>query len=63
MCYKRHGTNGFTSHPKDEAMVKSVLLKDPRATARDSNPHSADQKHAPEVEFGALNRSATTLIL
>ena len=41
--YTTHGTNGFTSHPKDEAMV--MCLKDTSVTAGDSNPHSADQKH------------------
>ena len=43
MRYTTHRTNGFTSHPKDDAMVK--CLKDTSVTAGDSNPHSADQKH------------------
>ena len=44
MRYTTHGTNGFTSHPKDEAMVK-CLAQGHSVTAGDSNPHSADQKH------------------
>ena len=44
MRYTTHETNGFTSHPKDEAMI-SVLRKDISVTAGDSNTHSADQKH------------------
>ena len=29
MClYTTHGTNGFTSHPKDEALLIDVLSKD-----------------------------------
>ena len=42
--YTTHVTNGLTSHPKDEAMVKSVFLKDTSVTVGDSNPHSADQR-------------------
>ena len=45
MQYTTHGTNGFTSHPKDEASWLNVLLKDIDVTAGDSNPHTADQKH------------------
>ena len=36
--YTKHGTNGFTSHPKDEAHWLSVLLKDTSVTAWDSKP-------------------------
>ena len=39
-----HGTNGFTSHPNDEAMVK-CLASEHRCHDWDSDPHSADQKH------------------
>ena len=44
-CVTQHtGPTAFKplKHPKDEAMVKSVLLKDTNVTAGDSNPHSAD---------------------
>ena len=51
MPYTTHGTNGFTSHPKDE---------ETSLTAGDSNSHSADQKHQ-SLKFGDLNCSATTL--
>ena len=38
----------------------STAFKDTSVTAGDSNPHSAGQKHQ-SFNFGALNRSATTL--
>ena len=51
-------SKGFMSQPKDEAMVK-FLPYGHTCNDRESNPHSAIQKH--QFEFGALNRSATTL--
>ncbi len=43
--YTTHGTNGFTSHPKDEAIMVKCLAEGQKCPDRDSNPHSADQKH------------------
>ena len=43
--YTTHGTNGFTSHSKGEAMVKCLAFEDTSVTAGVSNPHSANQKH------------------
>ena len=42
--FPAHGTNGFTSHPKDKTSWLSVLLKGHKRHERDSNSHSADKK-------------------
>ena len=44
MRYTTHETNGFTSHPKDAAMVKCLAYKDTSVMAGDLNLHFADQK-------------------
>ncbi len=43
--YTTHGTYGFTSHPKNEAIMVKCLSEGHKCHDRDSNPHSADQKH------------------
>ena len=41
--YTTHGTNGFTSHPKDKQWLSVYLAK--KCLDWGSNPHSAEQKH------------------
>ena len=41
--YTTHGTNGFTSHPKDKQWLSVQLAK--KCLDWGSNPHSAEQKH------------------
>ncbi len=55
--YTTHRTYGFTSHPKDEAIMVNNKCQD-----RDSNPHSADQKHQSlsPVHFTAWPQHATS---
>ena len=59
--YALHNTwaNGFTSHPRDEAMVK-CLAQGHKCHGWEFGPIHC-WLETPEFEFGALNRSATTL--
>ena len=43
MHYTTPGTDGFTSHPKDEAIAVKGLAQGHKYHDPDSNPHSADQ--------------------
>ena len=58
--YTTHGTYSFTSHPKDEAIMVKCLAQGHKCRYRESNPHSGFLT-TPELESGALDRSATTL--
>ncbi len=42
--YTTHGTNSFTSHLRDEAIIKCLAEGD-KCQDQDSNQHSAEQKH------------------
>ena len=55
--YTTHGTYSFTSHPKDEAIMVNILLKDTSAAAGIRSHILA----TPEFESNAPDRSATTL--
>ena len=59
MRHTTHGTDGFTSHPKDDKCL-GVLLKDTSVTAGDSKPHS--DQNTPEFEFGVLKGSGHLVI-
>ncbi len=43
--YTTHGTYGFTSNLKDEAIMVKCLAEGHKCQQRDSNPDSTDQKH------------------
>ena len=58
--YTTHGTYSFTSHPKDEAIMVKCLAQGHKCRYLESNPHSGFLT-TPELESGALDRSATTL--
>ena len=58
--YTTHGTYSFTSHPKDEAIMVKCLAQGHKCRYRESNPHPGFLT-TPELESGALDRSATTL--
>ena len=48
------------SRPKDEAIMVKCLAEGHKCRYQESNPHSGFLT-TPELEFGALDRSATTL--
>ena len=43
--YTTHGTNGFTSHPKDEAIMVKCLANGHRHHLRNSNSHQHSAEH------------------
>ena len=60
--HNTHGTYGFTSHPKDEAIMVKCLAQGHKRLdrpGRDSNPHSDNT----DLEPNALDCSAMTLVI
>ena len=43
--YTTHGTNGFTSRPKDESLMVKGLVEGHKCQRRDSDPYFTGHKH------------------